>query len=184
MLNSLLRATLHSMKKLAEIYNKLRRHKARKVKADLSHPHYWICVVGGAGLLPAPGTWGSLAALPLAYLLVLLGGNAALFLGIIAVTIIGTFSCNWFERTTKTHDASDIVIDEVAGMWITLLFIPLTLKWWAIAFVLFRIFDIAKPWPINALDSKVDTGFGVMLDDLLAGLYALITIHIILHYWS
>lgn len=172
------------MELITKLIEKYGRTKTKHVKADKSHPFYWICTVGGLGLLPASGTWGSVAALPLAFVLQSMGGNNALTLGIVAVCLIGTLACNWFERTTNTHDASDIVIDEVAGMMIALIFLPFSIKAWGLAFICFRFFDIVKPWPIGHIDRRLNSGWGVMLDDIIAGFYALGATHYILAAWS
>ncbi|WP_262695144.1 phosphatidylglycerophosphatase A family protein [Kordiimonas aquimaris] len=149
-----------------------------------SSPAYWIAVGFGSGLLrPAPGTWGSLAALAIAHLFYEIGiGATELFVIIIAATVIGTYAIDHIERETGVHDAPEIVIDEFAGQWLALL--PLFYSVASIekiiaAFVLFRIFDIWKPYPIGWLDRKVSGGFGVMVDDLVAGVYALICLEVI-----
>lgn len=127
----------------------------------------------GCGLLkPAPGTWGTLggmiAAIPLIYfcsietVLILFG----------FITCLGYWSCMEFEKISGDHDSSMIVVDEVVGVWITLFLIPFTWVNVILAFVLFRFFDILKPWPIRYLDKKVPGAFGVMIDDVVAGLFA------------
>ena len=128
----------------------------------------------GAGLLPkAPGTWGSLAALPFAWVIMHFGGLWWLCAAIVAVFLIGWWASNIYIAETHTDDPGAVVIDEVAGQWIAL--IPATtLVWWhwALGFALFRLFDILKPWPIGWADRNVKRGFGVMLDDVIAGVYA------------
>ena len=134
----------------------------------------FVATVGGAGLLPrAPGTWGSLAALPLAWLI--FDGLGPLALGAAAVL---TFLLGWWVsvlvlRRTRDDDPGPIVIDEVAGQFVAL--IPAATELWqfALGFVLFRIADIAKPWPVSWADRNIKGGLGVMVDDILAGLYAL-----------
>ncbi len=144
-------------------------------------PSFWLAVFFGAGLLrPAPGTWGSLAALAVGYGLIASGLGVWLFCAaILLVTAAGTIAINAIERETGIHDAPEIVIDEVSGMWIALLpsyFLP-SLPWlFVAAFILFRVFDIIKPWPIGWLDRKVGGGFGVMLDDIVAGIFSVIGI--------
>ena len=141
----------------------------------------------GVGYLPfAPGTWGTAAALPAAYLLYLLGGVPALVIAIIAASLLGWWATAEMTRESANHDPSEVVIDEVAGMWLTLLpvFIgashagvdPLRL-WpgWVAGFVLFRLFDILKPGPIGWAD-RMDTSLGVMLDDIFAGIAAAICV--------
>lgn len=131
---------------------------------------------------PAPGTWGSLAALPAAWLLHLLGGPAALCIGIIIVCILGYWATDLETRGKADHDPSEIVIDEVAGQWIALLPVSIgaahmgadiTALWpgWIAAFALFRLFDITKWGPIGWADRKPGP-LGVMLDDVIAGVFA------------
>lgn len=147
-------------------------------------PAFWLAVFFGAGLLrPAPGTWGSLAALGAGYWIIAAGAGLAVFAGaILIVTLLGTIAINAIEKTTGIHDAPEIVIDEVAGMWIAMLpvyLLPANPWLFVAAFVLFRIFDIIKPWPIGWLDKKVSGGFGVMVDDIVAGVFAFIGIGIL-----
>lgn len=135
----------------------------------------------GIGFLPfAPGTWGSLAAAIAAWGIVSVAGQAGLALAGAAALGLGWWAAGTYVATSGIEDASEIVIDEVAGMWIALMFVPQ--KWWAfaLAFAAFRVFDIIKPWPIGAVDRKVHGGFGVMADDVIAGLFALIVVHGIL----
>lgn len=142
-----------------------------------------IGTVGFVGhLRPAPGTWGSLAALPLAFGLHLLGGVLLLGLGILLAFLAGWWATDKMTRGQADHDPSEIVIDEVAGQWLALF--PLSLAattrnmdilvmWpgWVSAFVLFRLFDIWKPGPVGWADRRGDA-LGVMLDDIIAGLFA------------
>ena len=128
----------------------------------------------GSGLIPkAPGTWGSLAALPFAWGLWSLGGAVAVGLGAVVVFLLGWAAADLYMKRTGEHDPGRIVIDEVAGQWLTLLLVPPDWLLYGLGFALFRLFDIAKPWPIGWLDRRVGGGFGVMIDDILAGLYAL-----------
>lgn len=133
---------------------------------------------------PAPGTWGSLAALPAGWLLHVIGGAPLLCLGILAAFFGGWWATAEETRGKDDHDPSEIVIDEVAGQWIAIL--PLSIGashaganilalWpgWICAFVLFRLFDILKPGPIGWADRKGDA-LGVMLDDVIAGVFAAI----------
>lgn len=128
----------------------------------------------GSGLLrPAPGTWGSLAACLLGYGVFLIGGPVALGIAAVLSTVIGVWAAERYGALTRTSDASQVVIDEFAGQWIALFpvvyFAP-TLWWaWALAFVLFRLFDVLKPGPIGMLDRRLKGGLGVMADDVLAG---------------
>jgi phosphatidylglycerophosphatase A len=135
-------------------------------------PATLIATWGGSGLLrPAPGTWGSLAALPFGYALMSLTGPFGLIAGILLSFIIGIWAAGSVERRTGDKDGGYIVIDEVSGQWLALL--PALASPWLIlpAFLFFRLFDIAKPWPCFQLQS-IGGGLGVMIDDIVAGLYA------------
>jgi len=150
------------------------------------------------GLIPrAPGTFGSLAAIPLAYLLHRFTGFPVFALATLLVFVIGWQATNMATQGQDEHDPGEIVIDEVVGQWIALW--PLSLGLWmrgidpAIfpypgwigGFVLFRLFDIWKPWPVSWADRK-ESALGVMLDDVLAGLMAAICVTIlaaIAHGW-
>ncbi|MFV1849837.1 MAG: phosphatidylglycerophosphatase A [Thalassospira sp.] len=132
----------------------------------------------------APGTAGSLAALPFGWLIWVYGGNSALIVASIIVFAIGVWAAHQYSHLLGIHDAGEIVIDEVVGQWMCLLVIPLgagwsDLVWLLVAFVAFRIFDIAKPWPIRWVDRRVGGGFGIMFDDVLAGVFAMISLVII-----
>lgn len=148
-------------------------------KPDLRDPLQLLAFGFGSGLAPkAPGTWGSLAALALFPLLALLTLPA--YLGIVALaSLAGIVICDHAARALAVHDDGRIVWDEFAGQWLALTPLAPVLAWgftdllWLLTgFGLFRLFDIAKPWPISYLDEKVHGGLGIMLDDLLAGLFA------------
>jgi phosphatidylglycerophosphatase A len=137
-------------------------------------------------LRPAPGTWGSLAALPLFYLLHQAGGFPLVLIATVAVFFIGWWATTAATRGKEDHDPSEIVIDEVAGQWIALL--PVSYGAWAmgadvlalypgwiVAFAAFRLFDITKPGPVGWADRK-HTPLGVMLDDVIAGVMAAVTV--------
>jgi phosphatidylglycerophosphatase A len=144
-----------------------------------------IGTVFGVGYIrPAPGTWGSLVALPWAWLLHALGGFPLLLLGVIAAFLKGWWATSKMTEGSDDHDPSEIVIDEVVGQWIALLplsyaawsnDIPVHVMWpgWIAAFALFRLFDIWKPWIIGWADRRGDA-LGVMLDDVIAGVFAAI----------
>ena len=127
----------------------------------------------GAGLLPrAPGTWGTLAAVPL-YLL-LAGLPLVVYLTLVAVLFgLGIWACGRAGRELGVHDHSAIVWDEVVGYLVAMAGLPRQWGWVLAGFVLFRLFDILKPWPIGWLDRRVQGGLGVMLDDLGAGIAVL-----------
>lgn len=128
--------------------------------------------VGGLGRLPkAPGTFGTLAGIPLAYGLSL-AGPVFYLAATIVILILAVFACEIHERQTAKHDAQHIVIDEVVGYLIAFAWLPLTWQSLLAAFVVFRFFDILKPYPISVLDARVKGGLGVMIDDVAAGLAA------------
>jgi phosphatidylglycerophosphatase A len=140
----------------------------------LTDPVHILAFGFGTGLSPvAPGTVGSLVGVLFAWLTLDLG--LPLQLGIAAaISLSGIWICGESARRIGVHDHGGIVWDEIAGMYITLLAAPPTVAGWVLAFVLFRAFDIAKPWPIRDLDHRLGGGVGIMLDDLAAALYALI----------
>lgn len=142
-------------------------------RLDMRRPETWIATWGGTGLLkPAPGTWGTLGGLPLGIGLMMLGGIPALLAGLAVILPLGWWATTRLEGFTGDHDAGYIVIDEVAGLLVTLLAATLTPFSLFAAFILFRAFDIVKPWPCNWLDQKLTGATSVMLDDLAAGFYA------------
>ena len=133
----------------------------------------------GVGYLPvAPGTWGSLVALPCGYLIITYISIGALFISSIAIFMIGVWSSNLVLRGTDNEDPPHIVIDEFVGQWLTLIAVPANIFWYFIAFILFRFFDIFKPWPISWFDKNIKGGFGVMLDDVIAAVFAIIALWI------
>lgn len=134
----------------------------------------------GAGLLPkAPGTWGSLAAVPIAALLYLWGGNLAVATAALVAFLAGIWASAVYVRETGTEDPGAVVIDEVAGQWLVLAAVPFDPLLYGAGFVLFRLFDIAKPWPVSWADRHVKGGLGVMLDDMLAGVYGGVALYLL-----
>ncbi len=131
------------------------------------------------GKIPfAPGTWGSLAAF-LPWLLIRNFPLPAYFLVLVALFIIGFFVSGSAEKIIDSPDAGCIVIDEILGMFITLMAAPNHLGAWLLGFFLFRVFDILKPFPVSWFDQRIHGGIGIMMDDVIAGLYALASLHII-----
>lgn len=140
-------------------------------------PLWWLIATWlGSGLAPkASGTFGSLAALPFAFAIQYYVGNEALLIAAILVFFIGWWaSAKYMQHYPEKHDPKQIVVDEVAGMWLTLSLIPFTWQFYIIGFALFRFFDAVKPWPISVADHKIKGGFGVMFDDILAAVFAII----------
>ncbi len=155
-----------------------------KVPAKLvfTNPVHFLAFGFGSGLSPkAPGTFGTLASVPIYILL----SNLELVPYIIVcalVSVIGIYICGYTSKALKLHDHPGIVWDEFAGFFITMIGVSLSWTNILIGFVLFRIFDILKPWPISWIDSKVSGGLGIMMDDIVAGVFALISLHSILYF--
>ncbi|MDE0538203.1 MAG: phosphatidylglycerophosphatase A [Rhodospirillales bacterium] len=127
----------------------------------------------GFGLLPkAPGTWGSLAALPFAWFICSYGGYQILLLATAVIFAVGVWMSGIAAAESGAEDPGEVVIDEVAGQWLTLVVVPPDFLLYAAGFVLFRVFDIWKPWPVSWVDRKLKGGLGIMADDILAGVYA------------
>lgn len=139
---------------------------------------YFLGFGFGSGLLPiAPGTWGTLAAIPLYFLIK--DFNPYLYCLIVVIAFIGGCRiCETICNESGVHDYSGIVWDEVVGFMITLFLVPPGAIWIVVGFLLFRFFDVIKPWPIKQVDAKVSGGFGVMFDDVLAGVYAWICLQL------
>ena len=147
----------------------MERNLARHVVTD---PVNFLAFGCGAGLSPvAPGTVGSLLGLPLAWLALPHGWlvEAAVAVALVAA---GVWLCGESARRIGVHDHPGIVWDEIAAMYLVLLAAPPSAAGWAVAFALFRLFDVWKPWPIRQLDHRMRGGAGIMLDDLMAALYA------------
>ena len=142
-------------------------------KLDFKNPAVWAGTWFGCGLMkPGPGTWGTIGAMPFGILLLMGPGIKGLIVATLLVSLIGYWASNKIEEMTGEHDLGMIVIDEVAGVWIALLAAPLTPIGVLLAFILFRVLDIFKPWPVGMLDKKLKGGAGVMLDDIAAGIMA------------
>jgi phosphatidylglycerophosphatase A len=140
----------------------------------LQHPAHLLAMGFGAGLAPkAPGTWGTLAALPFYVVFLWAGGAATVLAAAIVFFALGIWAAELTGRAMGVSDHGSIVIDEIAAFLLVLAFTPASLAWLTVAFVLFRVFDIAKPWPISLADRTLKGGFGVMFDDLLAAIFSL-----------
>lgn len=143
-----------------------------------THPAALVATWFGSGLLPwAPGTWGSLFALPLAVLIHTLAGGLGLALAAVVAFLLGWAASNIYLKALRTAEIKDddpraIVIDEVAGQWLTLAVVPFDTVLYGIGFLLFRFFDVVKPWPAGMIDRRIKGGFGIMLDDIAAAIYA------------
>jgi len=152
-------------------------------KLSLKNPIHFLALGFGSGLAPkAPGTFGTLAALPLYFLMMNL--SLPVFVAItLIITIVGFWICDIAAKDMQVHDHGAIVWDEVAGMLITMIAAPVGLLPLVVGFALFRFFDIIKPWPIKLLDRHVKGGFGIMIDDVLAGVFAAICLQAIHYFW-
>jgi len=145
----------------------------------LKNPVNFLAFGLGSGCAPkAPGTFGTAMAvllyLPLQYLPIWL------YLGFIVVTfVLGVWLCDEASKSLGVHDHGGIVWDEFVGYWITMIAAPAGLGWILTGFVLFQIFDIGKPWPIKMADKMIAGGFGIMIDDVMAGVYALICLQLL-----
>jgi phosphatidylglycerophosphatase A len=143
----------------------------------LQHPAHFIALGFGAGLAPfAPGTFGTLVAIPIAVLLDRYAGTAGFAAAIVLLFLVGAWASDVTGRALGVPDHGSIVIDEVVAFLLVLFFAGLTPWRIGVAFVLFRLFDIVKPPPIRQLDASMKNGVGVMLDDLLAAGYALLVL--------
>jgi phosphatidylglycerophosphatase A len=147
----------------------------------LLNPAHLLSLGFGSGLSPKmPGTMGTVIGVGL-YLL-LPSVNWLTYLAfIISAFIIGIFLCDYTAKTLNVHDHPGIVWDEIVGYFITMFMVPKEWMWILAGFVLFRLFDIWKPWPISIADKRLKGGFGIMFDDIIAGIFALIIIQIILY---
>jgi phosphatidylglycerophosphatase A len=139
------------------------------------HPAHFIALGFGAGLAPrAPGTWGTLVTFPIYVVLQLFGAHqTAVLCAAAAFFLLGIWAADVTGKALGVVDHGGIVIDEIAAFLLVLAFTPVGVAWMTVAFLLFRVFDIVKPWPIRVADRRIKGGFGVMFDDLLAAGYAI-----------
>lgn len=143
------------------------------------NPYFFMAFGFGSGLMPtAPGTWGTLAAIPIYLLLVNASWGLYLVVTLIAF-LFGVFICNKVSKELGEHDYGGIVWDEIVGYLLTMFLAPSGLVWIVIGFILFRIFDIWKPQPIGWVDERVQGGLGIMLDDVLAAIPAWIILQLL-----
>ena len=134
----------------------------------------------GSGLAPkAPGTFGTLAAVPLYWLIAQLAPGLYA-LALVVAFVLGVWICGMASRQLQVHDHPGIVWDEFVGYWITMFALPIDWIWALAGFVAFRFFDIIKPWPIGWLDKRVGGGLGIMIDDVVAGVMACALLHLAL----
>ena len=152
------------------------------VKTVLSSPVHFLAFGFGSGLSPkAPGTAGTLAAIPL-YLLLVQLPLLGYLLAVCLIALGGIWLCGESSRRLGVHDHGGIVWDEFAGFFVTMIAAPSGWVWIGLGFTLFRLFDIWKPWPVRVADRHIHGGLGIMLDDLLAGVYAWLVLQVIAHF--
>lgn len=152
-------------------------------KEVLTNSSHFFAFGFGSGLAPkAPGTFGTLVAVPVYWLLQDLSWQ--IYLSWLIVTFaLGVYWCDKSSKQLGVHDHGGIVWDEFVGYWITMFLAPKSWLFMLVGFVLFRLFDIVKPWPIGWLDRKVHGGFGIMIDDVLAGFYACIVLQVFAYFY-
>ena len=148
--------------------------KNRKIHPrELKNPVVFVAMGLGSGLSPfAPGTAGTLLTVPLVYFLQQQGPFIYLLVTLF-VLATGSLICGYAAEKLQVHDHSGIVYDEVAGFLITMCLVPVGWHWMLAGFVFFRFFDAVKPWPISWFDKNIPGGFGIMLDDVIAGIISL-----------
>ena len=147
----------------------------------LKNPLHFFALGFGTGLLTkAPGTMGTLVGV-LIYILLPSNNLILYFVIIISFFIFGIFCCDYTGKYLDNHDHPSIVWDEIVGYLVTMIMVPRDWIWILLGFVLFRAFDIIKPWPISLVDRKIQNGLGTMLDDFVAGIFSLIVIHVIIN---
>ena len=147
----------------------------------LKNPIHFIAFGFGSGCLPkCPGTFGTLLGIPFYMLLIFLPWQLY-FISIIAFFLVGVWLCDVTGKHLGVHDHSGIVWDEIVGFLVAMFLVPFDWLLLLLGFLLFRFFDIFKPFPIAWLDSNIGGGLGVMLDDVFAGIYALVIIQIIIY---
>ncbi len=144
------------------------------------NPWHFIAFGFGSGAMPImPGTFGTLAAIPFYLLLVQLPWVLYILITIV-LFMVATIICERVSKQIGVHDHGGIVIDEIIGYFITMIYVPVTWYWILAGFILFRLFDIMKPWPIRFCDQNVQGGLGIMLDDVLAAFFAWVVLQVML----
>ncbi len=150
-----------------------------RARVSLRNPVHFLALGFGSGLVPfMPGTWGSLIALPLVIAMSLLPEWGYVLVTVVAC-LAGNYLCGKTAEDMQVHDHGSIVWDEVAGIMVTFLLVPLHWQSLLAGFLLFRMFDIIKPWPIGPIDKRLHGGTGIMLDDVVAGIMACVSLHLI-----
>ena len=152
------------------------------VNTVFGHPIHFLAFGFGSGLAPvAPGTFGTLVGIPFFFFMASLPLWGYLSL-ILAFFLFGVWLCDRSSKMLGVHDHGGIVWDEIVGYLVTMIAAPAGWEWVIVGFILFRIFDIFKPWPIAYLDRHVFGGFGIMVDDILAGVYAMLILQLLSYF--
>jgi phosphatidylglycerophosphatase A len=147
-----------------------------KVEPNWFNPIHLLAFGFGSGAAPkAPGTWGTLAAVLIYWPLSQLSPEHYLLM-LLVTSVMGIYICGQTARDLGVHDHGSIVWDEFVGFWITMFAAPVGWVWVVVGFVLFRFFDIIKPWPISWIDKRITGGLGIMLDDVIAGVMAAVVL--------
>ncbi|MCG8671631.1 MAG: phosphatidylglycerophosphatase A [Pseudomonadales bacterium] len=149
-------------------------------KFAFKNPIHFLAIGLGSGAAPkAPGTWGTV--MGAALYIPLSGLSLWPYLAVVLLSfVIGIYLCGKTSKDWGVHDHGGIVWDEFVGFWITMIAVPFTWYWLLLGFALFRLFDIWKPWPIKYFDQHVHGGLGIMLDDVLAGIFALVILQLVI----
>lgn len=159
----------------------LDKHASKSVQFNMRDPVHILAVGFGSGLSPkAPGTVGTLAAVPIWYFL--FAGQSDLVYGalVLVTALVGIYLCDKCSKDIGVHDHGGIVWDEFVGFFITMWAVPATWGWILIGFILFRFFDILKPPPIKQVDRQLKGGLGIMMDDIIAGVMAWLVIQLLM----
>lgn len=152
-------------------------NKTLRQRVSMRNPVHFLALGFGTGLIPLmPGTFGSLAAVPILYAMSFVTLEVFIAIAVFSF-LVGIYLCGKTARDMKMHDHGSIVWDEVAGMIVTFIAIPINPLSLLLGFLLFRFFDILKPWPIRVFDKRVHGGFGIMIDDIVAGAMACACLH-------
>lgn len=152
-------------------------------KVVFGSPSGFLAFGFGSGLSPfAPGTMGTLVAIPFIFPLRALD-TPVFWVVLVLLFLLGVQLCGSVSRKLGVHDHGGIVWDEMVGYWLSAAFVPLQWPWLLAAFLLFRFFDILKPWPIRQLDKKVSGGFGIMIDDVVAALFTVLILAVAQYFW-
>lgn len=150
-----------------------------------TNPVHFLAFGLGSGAAPyAPGTFGTLAAIPLYLLLVNYTSWPVYAVIVTTMFLVGVWMCDLTERDIGVHDHSGIVWDEFVGYLVTMFYAPAGWLWVVAGFLLFRLFDIWKPFPVRQMERRYRTGFGIMIDDVVAGIYAGLALQVLVYLYS